>query len=374
MHQPPRILFAGGGTGGHVYPAIAIADAVRELEPKAVIAFAGTTRGLEWKAVPAAGYEIHEITVSGFKRSFSTENLSFPFKLLKGMKQSFELVSGFRPMVGVGTGGYVSGPVMRAATLKQCPVVIQEQNAFPGKTNLLLSRHASEIHIAFPEARDRFKGRECKLSGNPIRATLATADRNDGLEHFGIEDGKMVVFMFGGSGGSGAMNEIMLSKIDQILSREEIVMIWQTGDRYYDSIASQVQQHPRLKLLKYVDRMDLAYSVTDLAVCRSGAITCSELALTGTPAVLVPSPNVAEDHQTYNARSLSDAGAAVLVAESDLSEQLVDLIHGMIADSVKRLAMSKRATERAYPKAATTIAESVLAVAAQNAGGQHAQA
>lgn len=363
MTTAPRILMAGGGTGGHVYPAIAIADAIRSLNPQAVIAFAGTTTGLEWTAVPRAGYEIHEITVSGFQRRMTVQNLSFPFKLLKGMKQSFELVKGFDPAVAVGTGGYVSGPVLKAAALKKKPVIIQEQNAFPGKTNLLLAKSAREIHIAFPEARDRFKASTCKLTGNPTRKVLVDADPNEGRRHFGIAEGKMVLFVFGGSGGSGAINSAVEKNLDSLLANEDLHLIWQTGNRYFDDVVQRVEDHERLTLLKYVDRMDLAYAVADVALCRAGAITCSEVALTGTPAILVPSPNVAEDHQTYNARSMADAGASILLPEKEMEAEMVPMVQSLLIDSVKRLAMSKRAQERSYPNADVQIAESVLAIA-----------
>ncbi len=365
MSENPRILLAGGGTGGHVYPAIAIADAIRELNPRAVLAFAGTTTGLEWSAVPRAGYEIHPVTVSGFQRRMTLQNLSFPVKLLKGLKQSFELISGFDPSVAVGTGGYVSGPVLKAAALKKRPIVIQEQNAFPGKTNLLLSRDATEIHIAFPEARDRFKGSSCKLSGNPTRSILLDGDEKEARLHFGIDEGKMVLFVFGGSGGSGALNSAMKKNLVALLEKEDLHIIWQTGNRYYEALAASVEKHPQLTLLKYVDRMDLAYAIADIALCRAGAITCSEVAITGTPSILVPSPNVAEDHQTYNARSMADAGASILLPEVELEAEMVALIHGMLIDSVKRLAMSNRAKERAFPNAATQIAESILTIADQ---------
>lgn len=363
MAFEPRILMAGGGTGGHVYPAIAIADAIRSLNPRAVIAFAGTTTGLEWTAVPRAGYEIHEVTVSGFQRRMTLQNLAFPFKLLKGMKQSFELIRGFDPAVAVGTGGYVSGPVLKAAAMKKKPILVQEQNAFPGKTNLLLAGNAREIHIAFPEARDRFKGATCKLTGNPTRKNLTQGDADEGRAHFGIQEGKMVLFVFGGSGGSGAINDAIEANLDALLANENLHLLWQTGNRYYEDVAHRVDEHDRLTLLKYVDRMDLAYAVADVALCRAGAITCSEVAITGTPAVLVPSPNVAEDHQTHNAKSMADAGASILLPEKDLNAEMVPLIQSLLIDSVKRLAMSKRAQERAFPNADTQIAESVLSIA-----------
>ncbi|MDX1548020.1 MAG: undecaprenyldiphospho-muramoylpentapeptide beta-N-acetylglucosaminyltransferase [Rhodothermales bacterium] len=366
MTRSPRILLAGGGTGGHVYPAIAIADAVRALEPEAAIAFAGTTDRLEWEAVPKAGYAIHPITVSGLQRKLTPRNLAVPFKLARGLWQSWRLVGDFDADVAVGTGGYVSGPVLLAASLRGRPLVLQEQNAHAGVTNRLLAKRAAQIHVAFPEAKAAFPEANCHLSGNPTRDDLRHADRAEARAHFGVPEGASMLLVFGGSLGSAALNAAMQKHLAALLADENAYVVWQTGNRYYDRLEAAVEDHPRLRLLKYIDRMDLAYAAADLALCRAGAITCSELMVTGTPAILVPSPNVAEDHQTKNARSMETAGAAVLIPEARLDDAFLAEAPALLADAERRTRMSEAARTLARPDAAHDIARNVLRLAGWN--------
>lgn len=363
MTRPPRILLAGGGTGGHVYPAIAIADALRAAAPEAAIAFAGTQDRMEWQAVPKAGYAIHPITVSGFQRALSARNLTFGFKLLRGFQQSWSLVGAFDPDVVVGTGGYVSGPVLAAASLRGRPIVIQEQNAYAGATNRLLARRAASIHIAFPEAAPYFPPGKCVLSGNPTRKELAEADRAVARAHFGIPEADEMLVVFGGSLGSAAINAALEQNLEALLARPALHVLWQTGARYYDAIAARLPERPRLRILKYVDRMDLAYAAADLALSRAGAITCSELMVAGAPAVLVPSPNVVEDHQTKNARSMAAAGAALLTPEPQLAEALAGEVAALLDDPQRRALMAEAARRLARPSAAADIAAAVLRLA-----------
>lgn len=359
----PRFLFAAGGTGGHVYPAIAIADAIKALEPRAAIEFAGTRERMEWEAVPKAGYAIHAITVAGFQRKHMLRNVSFPFKLLKGFWQSLGLVRGFDPDVVVGTGGFVAGPVLLAASIRDRAVALQEQNAFAGVTNRLLGGRADQIHIAFPEAKAYFPEEKCLLSGNPTRVKLLQADRDEGRRFYDIPDEASVLFMFGGSLGSAALNAALADQLEALLAKEDLYVIWQTGKLYYDRYHERIADHPRLRMLKYVERMDLAYAASDLVLGRSGAITCSELMVTGTPAVLVPSPNVAEDHQTKNAQSLVDAGAALLLPEAKLKNDVVSTIHNTFQDEAGRRQMKTALLSLARPNAATEIARHLLNLA-----------
>lgn len=363
MQRAPRILFAGGGTGGHVYPAIAIADAVRRIEPTAEIAFAGTRDRMEWKAVPKAGYAIEPITVSGFHRGQPLRNLSFPLKLARGLFESWRLVGRFDPDVVVGTGGYVSGPVLLTASLRGRPLLIQEQNAYAGVTNRLLSRRATQIHVAFEAAMKYLPADKCVLSGNPTRSELLEADRSEGRRFFDIPEGASVLFVFGGSLGSAALNEALEAHHAELLADENTFILWQSGDRYYDRLKARVAEHPRLRLMRYVDRMDLAYAASDLVLCRAGAITCSELMVTGSPAILVPSPNVAEDHQTKNARSMADAGAAVLLLEAELPARFAVAAAELLRDEARRAKMRAAALAIARPDAAERIAEAVLRIA-----------
>ncbi|NNE34568.1 MAG: undecaprenyldiphospho-muramoylpentapeptide beta-N-acetylglucosaminyltransferase [Rhodothermales bacterium] len=356
----PRILFAGGGTGGHVYPALAIAQAVQELVPDAVIEFAGTTTRIEWRVVPEAGFKIHAVTVSPLHRKLTLRNLSFPVNLLRGLAQSIRLIKSFKPDVVVGTGGYVAGPVLWAAARAGVPTVLQEQNAFAGKTNKLLSRRAAQVHIAFDEARDWFPGHTCHLSGNPTRKQLLVPNRADARRFFEIAEQAKVVLVFGGSLGSAAINAAIAANHEELLKDPDLFLIWQTGKHYYQRYKNQVTSHERLRLLEYIDRMDMAYAAADIVVARAGAITCSELELTGTPAILIPSPNVAEDHQSYNARSLADDGAAVFLAEKGLESNISQEIGQTLADTALLERMRARLAKRARPDAAKVIAKHIL--------------
>ena len=361
----PRILLAGGGTGGHVYPAIAIADAVRRRVPEAAIAFAGTEARMEWEAVPKAGYAIHPITVAGFDRKRMAKNLLFPFKLIKGFMQSLHLVADFDADVAVGTGGFVSGPVLLAASLRGRPLVLQEQNAFAGVTNRLLARRAETIYVAFEEAKQLFPASKCILSGNPTRDELREADRGEARAYFDVPGEAKLLLVFGGSLGSQAINEAVEKELDRLLEDERTYVLWQTGRLYYERIRARIDEagRPRLRLRRYIDRMDLAYAACDLALCRAGAITCSELMVTRTSAVLVPSPNVAEDHQTKNALSMANAGAAVLLPEGDLGAGLYETVAGLMTDVRRREEMAEAAGRLARPDAADVIAEGVLELA-----------
>ena len=360
MKRAPRIVLAGGGTGGHVYPAIAIADAIRALVPEAAIAFAGTQDHLEWDAMPKAGYAIHPITVSGFHRKQPWRNVSFPFKLMKGLVQSWQLVGDFDADAAVGTGGYVSGPVLMAASLRGRPVVVQEQNAYAGVTNRLLAKRASQIHIAFPEAKQAFPPEKCRLSGNPTRAALRHTDRAAARAAFEVPAEASLLFVVGGSLGSLALNTAMEAHLTSLLADENVYIVWQTGRIYYERLKARVPEHPHLRLLQYIDRMDLAYATADVALCRAGAITCSELMVTGTPAILVPSPNVAEDHQTKNAQSMAAAGAAILIPEADLNEAFAREAPALLKDQTRRVHMAEAARAIARPDAAERIARDVL--------------
>jgi len=355
----PRVLFAGGGTGGHVYPAIAIANALRAKDPRAAIAFAGTRERLEWTAVPKAGYPIHEIDIAGFPRELSTKMLTFPFRLMKGLRDSFELIKGFRPDVVVGTGGYVSGPVLWAASWKNIPTLIQEQNAFAGATNKILGKKASKIFLAFTEAKKFFPSSRCVVSGNPVREAISERASSEAKEFFGIAQDQQVLFVFGGSLGSRPLNNAMLSIVEDLTASKKLSVIWQTGRDNFDKVKAVLKSSEQVKLLPYVDRMDLAYGAADLVLCRAGAITCSELMMVAKPSVLVPLPSAAEDHQSYNAQAMVDAGAAVLLKQSDMESQLLDSITSLLSKNDLLEQMSAAAKKMAMPQAAKIIAEGV---------------
>lgn len=358
----PRILFAAGGTGGHVYPAIAIANEVRSTTPEAAIIFAGTRDRLEWRVVPASGYEISPISAAGIQRKLTARNLVMPFKVGRGFFQSLSLVRAFDPDVVVGTGGFVTGPVVAAGSMLGRKTLIQEQNAYPGITNRLLGKRVDEVHVAFREAVDFFPADRCILSGNPTRSDLVGASRVEARSHFDIPAHAHVLFAFGGSLGSQAMNEILMRLWPSLIAKDA-VLLWQTGPRYFNRVREAVGDHAGVRLLEYVERMDLAYAASDLALCRSGAITCSELLVTGTPAILVPSPNVAEDHQSKNAAGLAHSEAAIVIAESDLEAQLVEVVANLLPDRERLSVMSRNARSASHPDAASRLAHAVLRLA-----------
>ena len=364
--RPLHILMAGGGTGGHVYPAIAIADAITTLQPEARVVFAGTEDRLEARAVPAAGYALHPISAQGVQRALTAKNLMTPVRMLKGLMQSWRLVGGIRPDVAVGTGGYVAGPVLLAAWLRGRPLLIQEQNAYAGVTNRLLSHLAERIHLAFPEAKEWVPEDRAVVSGNPTRRSLREADPGEARAALGLPPDVPVLLVMGGSLGSAALNEVVETNLDALLSRQpsgDVHVVWQAGTRYHEAIEARVEDHPQLRLVEYIDRMDHVYAAADLVVCRAGALTCSELMVTGTPAVLVPSPNVVADHQTKNARSMERAGAARFLPEDDLQAHFVEVVYDLLDDPSARTEMAAAGTAEARPGAAETIARDVLALA-----------
>ena len=356
----PRVLMVGGGTGGHAYPAIAIADAIRDISPRAVVEFAGSRSNIEWRIVPESGYAIHHVSVRGLQRRWTRKNLTMPFVVAKGLTEAHALIRHFDADIVVGTGGYVALPVIVAARSLKRPVVLQEQNAFMGLTNRIGKRFADRIHVAFQEAVPHGMGDRCRLTGNPVRTSLTLPSRDEARAHFGLQDASRVIFMTGGSLGSQAMNEAMEASIRTLLAHPGTAVIWQTGERYFELFQESIPEHENMRLLRYVRRMDMAYNAADLVVCRAGASTCSELLLTGNASLLVPSPNVAEDHQTKNARSLEKAGAAVLLPEAEIAGRFKRVIVELLEDESRLMRMGAEASRLARPDAARDIAQDVL--------------
>jgi len=354
---------AGGGTGGHVYPAIAIADAVTALRPNARVVFVGTADRLEARAVPDAGYALHPISAQGIRRNLSLRNLTMPIQMTRGLLQSWRIVGAINPDVAVGTGGYVAAPALLAAWLRGRSLLVQEQNAYAGLTNRLLSRLAQRVHVAFPEATDWVPSDRAVVSGNPTRRSLREAKPKQARSALDLPTDAHVLLIFGGTLGSEALNEAVERALPELLARDDLHVMWQTGTRYYEDLNERVEEHPRLHLVEYIDRMDRAYAAADLAVCRAGAITCSELLVTGTPAVLVPSPNVTANHQTRNAKSMDQNGAARHLPERELRNRLTDEVLDLMDDEARRTEMSRAARRMARPQAAETIARDVLALA-----------
>jgi len=363
-----RVLIAAGGTGGHVYPAIAIADALKELEANIVIKFVGTKTHMEWEAVPRAGYEIIAIWISGFHRRFTLKNLLFPLKLITSIVQSFKIISSFEPHAMISCGGYAAGPVGWVAAQKNVPLFIQEQNSYPGVTNRLLARNAQQIFTAFKEADQYFPAGKTSLAGNPTRKTLTDVNTDEAYAHFEFMQHQQTLLVLGGSGGAKAINEAMTKNIEELHNELKLQIIWQCGKRYYDELKTTLNtdDFKNLRLFDFLHHMPEAYAVADVVVSRAGALSCSELALTGNASILVPSPNVAGDHQTQNAKSMVKNEAAELMKNADAKELLPKLVKELMDDQQRIKKMQKAALKMARPNAANQIAQEILEVIKEN--------
>ena len=402
-----RFIISGGGTGGHVFPAIAIAQAIRKNEPGADILFIGAKGKMEMEKVPAAGFSIEGLAIAGLIRRSTLKNLTFPFKLIRSLFKARSIIKKFNPDVVVGVGGYASGPTLRVATSMGKPALIQEQNSYPGITNRLLGKRVQTICVAYDGMSDYFPKKKIVLTGNPVRKDLIALPDHmpEAYRHFELDPDKKTVLTMGGSGGARAINESMLALLEQGLP-DGIQLLWQTGKHYFEEIMNQVQdsrfkiqesvphpisniqhhchcekrsdeattssiiviarsgatkqQHPAPSIVPFIDRMDLAYSCADLVITRAGAIAISELCVVGKPTILIPSPNVAEDHQTKNALALVDKEAAIMISDNEASTQLPSLISGLINDRKKLQQLSQNIKKIAINDAADRIAEEVF--------------
>ncbi|WP_246043157.1 undecaprenyldiphospho-muramoylpentapeptide beta-N-acetylglucosaminyltransferase [Fodinibius saliphilus] len=363
-----KVLIAAGGTGGHVYPAIAIADALRETYDDTDILFVGTKDHMEWETVPKAGYNITSIWISGFHRRLTVKNLIFPVKLVTSLVQSLRILNRFKPDVVISCGGYAAGPIGWVATQKGIPLVVQEQNSYPGVTNRILGKNAEYIFTAFKEADHYFPIEKTKLAGNPTRKSLTAIDQQQAYKNFGFSQNKKTLLVLGGSGGAKSINEAMLHNIEKLHDEMGLQIIWQCGKRYYDQLRSDIrpQAYDQLLLKDFIHDMPAAYEVADIVVSRAGALSCAELALTGNASILVPSPNVAGDHQTKNAQSMVQEGAAKMAPDNELKDMLPSLIGKVIHDKNKLKQMNNAAKSLARPEAAKTIANKVFELAKQH--------
>lgn len=336
-----RIVFSGGGTGGHVYPAIAIADAVKEILPEAEILFIGANGKLEMEKVPRAGYKIEGLNISGFHRKQMLRNLSFPFKLVASLWKARAILKRFKPDIAIGVGGFASGPTLEMASRMGIPCLIQEQNSYPGKTNQLLGKKVEKICVAYDNMEKYFPSEKLVKTGNPIRKIFfENISREQSRRNYKLDQNKKTVLLFGGSLGAKSLNVAVAESFELLKSRSDIQLIWQAGTLYYDTFReSETALLPNVKILPYLEKMDEAYGAADIVLCRAGAITISELAAVGKAAILVPSPNVAEDHQTMNAKALTSIGAAEMVEDErinqDLFREAMELIDN--TDKVKLL-------------------------------------
>ena len=361
-----RIIISGGGTGGHIFPAIAIADALKAIAPNVEIRFVGAKGKMEMEKVPKAGYPIEGLWISGFQRKLTLRNLSFPFKLISSLLKSGRIIRQFKPQVAVGVGGYASGPLLQIANNRNIPTLLQEQNSFPGITNRLLGSKADKVCVAYEGMERFFPSDKLMLTGNPVRAQLQElqAGKEESALHFGFDPKRPILFVFGGSLGAKSINEAMAANTELLKQRSEIQVLWQVGKLYEEEFgACETAQLPNVKAQAFIDGMDKAYAMADVIVARSGALTISELQFAGKPAIFIPSPNVAEDHQRKNAQALVTRDAALMIPDGAAKERIISDALDLIDDEEKRKQLSVNIKQMAQPNAAIRIAEEVLRLA-----------
>jgi UDP-N-acetylglucosamine--N-acetylmuramyl-(pentapeptide) pyrophosphoryl-undecaprenol N-acetylglucosamine transferase len=361
-----RVIISGGGTGGHIFPAIAIANALKKIDPETEILFVGANGRMEMEKVPAAGYKIIGLDIQGFQRGSLLKNVLLPFKLLRSVLKSVEILKDFKPDVAVGVGGYASGPLLYAASQMKVPYLIQEQNSFAGITNKWLGKKASVICVAFEGMDKFFPKAKILVTGNPIRKEAVEIEnkRFAAAELLSISPLKKTILLTGGSLGSGTLNKSMLAGLEKIIAAD-VQLIWQTGKYYYKSVTDQLagKGHANIKVLEFLHRMDLAYAACDLVISRAGAGTIAELCAVKKPVILVPSPNVAEDHQTKNALALVEKDAAILVGDDVAELELLDIALLLIENKNKCKELAENIGKMELPDADKIIAKEVLRIA-----------
>lgn len=351
-----RFIISGGGTGGHIFPAIAIARALQRREPDAEILFVGAKGKMEMEKVPLAGYRIEGLNISGFQRGSIIKNLRLPFQILGSLWRAIGLVRAFKPDAAIGVGGYASGPLLFAASLLHVPSLIQEQNAVPGLTNRILARYAGVICAAYKNIIRVYPHKKVVLCGNPVREGIehVSIPREHACQKLQLDPAKPVVLIVGGSLGARTFNEAVKSNLS-LIQQHEVQWIWQTGKAYYETYSPLAAGIPQLQCKLFIDDMDVAYAASDIVVSRGGAMSIAELQILGKPSVLIPSPNVTDDQQTENVNALVQQGAAVMIAEQDAIAQLVPMALLLAGDKEKQHALSANIREMAMPGAADLI-------------------
>lgn len=358
-----RIIIAGGGTGGHIFPAIAIANALRRKDPTVSILFVGAKGKMEMEKVPQAGYEIIGLDIAGFNRSSLLKNLALPFKILKSMGQASKVMNDFNPDVVVGVGGYASFPMLRIAQKIGIPTLIQEQNSYAGKTNKLLGKKAARICVAYEGMEKFFPSHKIKKTGNPVRDTIAQSNvtRDEGLKHFSLEEDKKTLLIVGGSLGARSVNEAIEKHIDDLL-KNNIQLIWQTGKNFVHKAAEQAVDHRSVWVNDFISQMEYAYAAADLVVSRAGALAIAELCVVKKPVLFVPYPHAAEDHQTVNALSLVNQNAALMVPDGEALDKVVPMIIELANDEARQMELKENIGKMAMLNADELIADEVLSL------------
>ena len=370
LKEPLRVIVSGGGTGGHIFPAVSIANAIKAEYPDAEILFVGAEGRMEMQRVPAAGYKIIGLPIAGFDRKNLLKNVVVLYKIAKSQWKARKIIKEFRPHVVVGVGGYASGPTLKTAGQMGIPTLIQEQNSYAGVTNKLLAKSAKKICVAYDGMERFFPAEKIIKTGNPVRQNLldAKVTKAEATESFGLDPRKRTVLVIGGSLGARTVNESILQHIEDIRGTKDVQFIWQTGKYYSEEIhMSLAKEDPveNMKVTDFISNMDNAYAAADLVISRAGASSISELCLLKKPCILVPSPNVAEDHQTKNALALSTKGAAIFVKDSDARNELIPLALKTVVDDAQLASLSENVGKLAYHDSAKKIADEVVKLAVE---------
>lgn len=358
MKEKVRVILSGGGTGGHIYPAIAIADEIKRRHPDAEILFVGAKDRMEMEKVPQAGYKIEGLWITGIQRSLSLKNLAFPIKLMSSLAKSRKIIKSFKPDIVIGTGGFASGPLLRVAISKGIPTLIQEQNSLPGITNKILAKYADKICAAYEKVKEYFPPEKTIITGNPVRQDLLEVNqlRDEALEHFQLSKDKKTVLVIGGSLGARRINKLIQTFLNRF-KQEDVQLIWQSGKLYYEEYKKYDSETIRVK--EFLNRMDLAYAAADVIISRAGAGSVSELCIVGKPVLFIPSPNVAENHQAKNAMAIMEKHAALMITEEELNERFDPCFFNLLKDEKTMKRYSENIKKLALPNATSDIVDEV---------------
>lgn len=353
-------VFAAGGTGGHIFPAVAIADEIKKIDAGSKIVFIGAIGRIEEKLIPGAGYELRTINISGFSRRINFKNLKNIFKVTRAVKESGKILKDIKPNLVFGTGGFVSGPVLYAASKKKIPTAVEEGNVYPGVTVKLLSKRVDRVFVNFEETKKYLKRKDnIEKMSYPVRTRLKRINRKDALSSFGLSENKKTLLIFGGSQGASSINENVLNLVKSDLAKG-IQFIWQTGNDDYNRISNEVKEFENIKVLNFIDKMDYAYSSADLVLCRAGISTVMEIAYFGLPAIFVPYPFSSENHQQKNAKLLVDVNAAVMIEDNEIEDKMESTVYNLLNDETKLSEISRNVKSFAEPDAAKKIAMKLI--------------
>lgn len=367
--KPLKVILSGGGTGGHIFPAVAIANEIKKIVPHADILFVGALGKMEMEKIPSAGYKIIGVPIAGFQRKFTLANLKLPFLIISSLFKTRKIIHEFKPNVVVGTGGYASGPLLKAAISNGIPAMLQEQNSYAGITNKILSKKASKICVAYTGMEQFFPKEKIILTGNPVRQDIINVSekRDEAIEFFKLDKNKKTILVVGGSLGAKGINEALCDGL-QLLAEQNIQLIWQTGKTYFEIAQKQTAnlEAKNIKAVDFITRMDLAYACADVVISRAGAGAISELCIVQKPSILVPLPSAAEDHQTKNAMALVNKKAAILVKDVDAKKYLIKEAISLINNSSLQQELSKNCGLLALPNSTHIIATEVLKLAHYN--------